>query len=243
LEIFVHDEGSGEAMKKSFFDQLNLRPNERRIVIVVGVVVFIVLNAWFVWPHFNDASKSLATINRGRLDWTNHYEKIQRDTRAGGTRAQINSLMKEEGGDLDTGGSTEIQLTRKVQEKAPQYGVTVLQYNESPSTSTGQTNQFFDERSLRISIQSGESNLVNFLYDMGNDPAMIRVRELHLKPADQNRYRLSGEVLLSAKFQKKQVAPASAAASKTPVRGAATALPKPEMNSSGQKKSPPASKL
>jgi hypothetical protein len=231
-------------MKKNFFDQLNLRPNERRIVIVVGVVVFIVLNAWFVWPHFNDANKSLKMINNGRLDWTNHVETINKDTRAGGTRAQINSLMKEEGGDLDATQSTEIQLTRKVQEKAPQYGVTVLQYTDVQGTAaTGQTNQFFDERALRISIQTGESNLVNFLYDMGNDPAMIRVRELHLKPADQNRYRLSGEVLLSANFQKKQVIPVAVPASKAPVRGAATAVPKAEMKSSGQKKSPPPSKL
>jgi hypothetical protein len=227
-------------MKKSFFDQLNLRPNERRIVIVVGVVVFIVLNAWFVWPHFNDANKALTTINRGRLDWTNHYEKIQRDTRAGGTRAQINSLMKEEGGDLEGGQSKDIQLVRKVQEKAPQYGVTVLQYNESQSTAfNGKTNEFFEERSLRISVQTGESNLVNFLYDMGNDPAMIRVRELHMKPADQNRYRLAGEVLLSANFLKKPSAPATAPTSKAPARAAATSVPKPTMNSSAQKKSPP----
>ena len=228
-------------MKKTIFDQLNLRPNERRIVILVAAVVFIVLNGWFVWPHFSDASKALTTIRNGRLDWTNHYEKIQRDTRAGGTRAQIQSLMKEEGGDLDVGQSTEIQLQRKVQEKAPQYGVTVLQYRDIQTTASGKTNDFFEERTLSISVQSGESNLVNFLYDMGNDPSMIRVRELHLKPADQNRYRLAGDVLLSANFQKKPAA--SAPASKTPGRAAATAIPKPTMNSSGQKKSPSPPKL
>ena len=230
-------------MKKNFFDKLNLRPNERRIVIVVGVVVFIVLNAWVVWPHFNDASNSLKMIDKGRRDWTNEVELINKDTRPGGTRAQINALMREEGGDLDASQSTEIQLTRKVQEKAPQYGVTVIQYRDVQNTATGNTNQFFEERSQSISFQSGESNLVNFLYDMGNDPAMIRVRELHLKPADQNRYRLAGDMLLSANFQKKQSAPAAAPASKAPVRGAATAVPKPEMNSSGQKKPAPPSKL
>jgi len=177
LAIFLHDERSGEAMKKNFFDQLNLRPNERRIVIVVGVVVFIVLNAWFVWPHFNDANKSLAAINKGRLDWTNRYELIQKDTRTGGYRDQIRKLMQEEGGDLESGQSKEIQLTRKVQEKAPQYGVTVVQYNDIQSTAFNEkTNAFFEERSLRISVQAGESNLVNFLYDMGNDPAMIPAR-------------------------------------------------------------------
>lgn len=225
-------------MKKSVLDQLNLRPGERRVVIVVAVICFVVLNAWFVWPHFNDASKALATINKGRLDWTNHYEKIQDDIKPGGTKAQIADLMKEQGSGISMeGGSREIQLQRKVQEKAPQYGVTVLQYNDTPVTAynAGKTNAFFEERSLRISVQCGESNLVNFLYDIGNDSSMIRVSELSLKPADQNRYRLNGQILLSANFPKKQEPPKAAT---TPARGPATAVPKPTMNSSGQKKPP-----
>ena len=224
-------------MKKSFLDQLNLRPGERRVVIVVAVICFVVLNAWFVWPHFGDANRALATINKGRLDWTNHYEKIQNDTKPGGTKAKIAELMKVEGGANLESGSHEIQLQRKVQEKAPQYGVTVLQYTDTPATAynMGKTNAFFEERSLRISVQCGESNLVNFLYDIGNDSSMIRVRELNLKPADQNRYRLNGQILLSANFPKKQE-PAKAAT--TPARGPATAVPKPTINSSGQKKPP-----
>jgi hypothetical protein len=226
-------------MKKNFLEQLNLRPHERRVVIVVAVIVFVVLNAWFVWPHFSDATKDLALINRGRLDWTNHYEKIQQDIRPGGTKAQIDALLKEQGSGANLEGSREIQLQRKVQEKAPQYGVTVLQYNETPTTAfnTGsKTNAFFEERSLRISVQCGESNLVNFLYDIGNDSSMIRVRELDLKPADQNRYRLNGSVLLSANFPKKQPEPVRATT--TPARSAVTNLPKPSMNSTGPKKTP-----
>ncbi|MDB6056176.1 MAG: hypothetical protein JWO95_20, partial [Verrucomicrobiales bacterium] len=148
-------------MKKNFLDSLNLRPHERRVVIVVGVIVFVVLNAWFVWPHFSDASKALATINKGRLDWTNQYEKIQMNIRPGGTKAQIDSLMKEQGSGASLEGSREIQLQRKVQEKAPQYGITVMQYTDTPATAynTGKTNAFFEERSLRISVQCGESNL------------------------------------------------------------------------------------
>jgi len=225
-------------MKKNFLEQLNLRPGERRVVIVVAVIVFVVLNAWFVWPHFSDSSKALGMINKGRLDWTNHYDAIQKDIRPGGTKARIDALLKEQGSGANLEGSREIQLQRKVQEKAPQYGVTVLNYNDIQSTAfnLGKTNAFFEERSLRIGVQCGESNLVNFLYDIGNDSSMIRVRELHLKPADQNRYRLNGEVLLSANFPKKQPEPARATT--TPARPAATAVPKPTINSSGQKKPP-----
>src|SRR4051812_22830112 len=106
----LHDEGSRKPMKKNFFEQLNLRPHERRVVIVVGVIVFVVLNAWFVWPHFSDATRALNTINKGRLDWTNHYEKIQRDTKHGGVREQITELTKEQGASLE--GSRDVELTR-----------------------------------------------------------------------------------------------------------------------------------
>jgi hypothetical protein len=231
-------------MKKNFFEQLNLRPGERRVVIVVGVVVFIVLNAWFVWPHFNDASRSLAAISHGREDWTNRTALIEKDTHPGGLRSQIQGLIKEEGSGALDSGSREVALDRKVQEKAPQYGVSVMNYTPVQNTafSAGKTNEFFEERSLKISVQSGESNLVNFLYDIGNDSSMIRVRELHLKPADQNRYRLNGDILLSANLPKKQPEP-SRAASATPARGPATAVPKPSMNSSKKAPIKPPAKL
>ena len=38
----------------SLFDKLNLRPNERRLVIGVALGVFIILNWIFVWPRFGD---------------------------------------------------------------------------------------------------------------------------------------------------------------------------------------------
>jgi type II secretory pathway component PulM len=36
----------------SVFDRLNLRPQERRLVVIVGIVVFVVLNFVFVFPNF-----------------------------------------------------------------------------------------------------------------------------------------------------------------------------------------------
>ena len=50
-------------MKKSLFDKLNLRPNERRLVIIVLIVVFIILNFIFVWPRFGDWGKIKARRN------------------------------------------------------------------------------------------------------------------------------------------------------------------------------------
>jgi len=91
------------------------------------------------------------------------------------------------------------------------------------------TNEFFEEHSTTISIESQEPQLVNFLYNMGMDPAMIRVAKLDLKPADANRYRLKGGITLTANYAKKP-ATVSVAAAVKPVPGAkpaAVAAPKP----------------
>src|SRR5688572_259332 len=43
---------------KSIFDKLNLRPQERRLVVGVGIIVFAVVNFWFVIPHFGDLGRA-----------------------------------------------------------------------------------------------------------------------------------------------------------------------------------------
>ena len=42
----------------SYLDRLNLRPFEKRLVVAVGAVLFVVLNAWFVVPHFSDLGQA-----------------------------------------------------------------------------------------------------------------------------------------------------------------------------------------
>ena len=42
----------------SYLDRLNLRPFEKRLVVGVAAVFFVVLNAWFVFPHFSDLSQA-----------------------------------------------------------------------------------------------------------------------------------------------------------------------------------------
>jgi hypothetical protein len=57
---------------------------------------------------------------------------------------------------------------------------------------------------------------------MGNDPAMIRVGKLDLKPADQNRYRLRGGITLTANYAKQ---PAAAVTSSGPTKPGAPRSP------------------
>ena len=49
---------TGGGAMTGYLDRLNLRPFEKRLVVGVGAVLFVVLNAWFVFPHFSDLSQA-----------------------------------------------------------------------------------------------------------------------------------------------------------------------------------------
>src|SRR5437870_4754246 len=59
---------------KSVFDKLNLRPQERRLVVIVGIVVFVVLNLVFVRPMFGEYGKTMQR-RKDSLDKLKIYER------------------------------------------------------------------------------------------------------------------------------------------------------------------------
>ena len=111
--------------------------------------------------------------------------------------------MEQQGGAVRLQG--EIQLQETIQAKA--YATHVIVNSQQPiSVRAGQTNEFFEEQSMQITVNTGESELIDFLYQIGGDASMIRVRNLDLRPADANRYRLTGNITLNANYQKKSPA-------------------------------------
>ena len=60
----------------SLLDKLNLRPQERRIVVGVGVLVFVVLNLLFVMPHLNDLGKTELALDRARRSLQTYETEI-----------------------------------------------------------------------------------------------------------------------------------------------------------------------
>src|SRR4051794_16776939 len=73
---------------KGLFDRLNLRPQERRLVVIVGMVVFVLLNMWFVWPYFGDWGKTQADLQRNRATLARYQSEI-------GRRAQYERKVSE----------------------------------------------------------------------------------------------------------------------------------------------------
>jgi Tfp pilus assembly protein PilO len=186
----------------SYLDRLNLRPFEKRLVVGVGAVLFVVLNAWFVFPHFSDLgqakdrrAEALKKLDRwqAEIDQSRKYQ------------AGISNFAKE--GLEVPAEDQQNQFAHAIQNQQAQSGVGIQSFGRT----TTQTNQFFLELTQLISVQSGEGQLVDFLYQLGSGNSLIRVRDLSLKP-DGPRQQLSGTVKLVASYQKnppKKAAPAA----------------------------------
>ncbi len=176
----------------SYLDRLNLRPFEKRLVVGVVAVLFVVLNAWFVVPHFSDladAQKRRTDALKKLADW-----QVEIDQNAKYT-AGINNFLKQ-GQEVPAEDQVN-QFARTIQDQQARSGVGIQSFGRT----TYATNQFFVELTQVITVQSGEAALVDFLYNLGERNSLIRVRDLALKP-DGPRQQLSGNVKLVASYQK-----------------------------------------
>ena len=172
-------------------DKLNMRPGERRLLVAVALVLFVVVNVWFVWPHFGDLQKA-RNKRATALDMLYRYnEEI-------GKKAERETEVKR----LESAGSNvarqnqAIELLRAIQKKASANHVSITG-NSRQST---RTNEFFLENSQNITTLSEESELIDFLYDLGSGNSTIRVRDLTVRP-DPQRYKLSSNIKLVSSYR------------------------------------------
>lgn len=189
----------------SYLDRLNLKPNERRLVVFVGVVVFVVLNVWLVWPHYGDWNRTQRRLQKARktlqmfkdeLGQSPEYEK------------RVRSFEKDN--PAATRDDQSIELLRIIQTKAGENRVNIM----SMPRAANETKEFFIEQRQTVTVQATEESLVNFLYNLGAGESMIRVRELSLRP-DAPHQQLGGNIQLVASYQRQLGAgPGPAAAAK-----------------------------
>ncbi len=187
---------------KKYFDQL--RPNERRLVVGVGVLLLFVLNYVFIWPHFGDWGKLSERLSTAEVRLKNYQDTI---TQKPALEKQVNTI--ENGGGAVPPEDQGINFIREVQSQAIKTGVAIVNTSRQ---STHTNDAFFVEQIQNITVSATDEQLVNFLYQLGNDPAMIRVRDLELQP-DTSHMKLTANIMLVASYQKnvpiKRAAPAA----------------------------------
>jgi Tfp pilus assembly protein PilO len=182
----------------SSLDKLNLRPGEKRLLVVIGIVLFIVLNVMFVQPRFGEFGKlrreseelenEMAKFQR-EIDKQPIYEKTLREMEGQGSRI----VRKEQS----------LRMLETVQSQALASGVSLTSTRHlAGSGFNTSTNAFFDEQSLNVTYDTaGYRQLTSFLVSLAEHEAMIRVRHMDVKPSP-NQQRLQGSITLVASFQR-----------------------------------------
>ena len=176
---------------KKYFAQL--RPLERRLVVGVAVILFLVLNAVFIWPHFSDWGNY-----RKRLDDANIKLKLYQTAVAQmpGLEAQVKNFASE--GEFVAQEDQAINFTRTIQSQSSASGV---QLQNTSRQITHTNDAFFIEQVQNINVLATDDQLVDFLYKLGSGASTIRVRDLELQP-DPPHQRLSANIRLVASYQK-----------------------------------------
>ncbi|HEX4263916.1 MAG TPA: hypothetical protein VH597_06215 [Verrucomicrobiae bacterium] len=199
---------------KEFFARLN--PTERRFVVGVGVLFFLVANLVWVWPHFSDWGATKSRMNKA----ADNQATFQRGAdKIPALKREIDKFQRQ--GDVVPQDDQAVQFVRLIQKQAAQSGVIII--NMGSQRQSGSTNNpFFVEQNETITLQSQEKALVDFLYSLGAGTSLIRVKVLSVQP-DQSHQQLTSRVTLIASYQRKAPAPRSAA----PAAAAATPAAKP----------------
>ncbi|HEU6447075.1 MAG TPA: hypothetical protein VFV23_01395 [Verrucomicrobiae bacterium] len=197
---------------KKYFAQL--RPMERRLAVGVAVVLILVLNWVYIWPHFSDWGKlqSRRTAANKKLDL---YHKAIAEIPT--LQKEVNALQNQ--GEFVPPEDQAFNFLRLIQSQAVQSGVGIV--NQSRAQ-TRTNDVFFIEQVQNMQVVATDDQLVDFLYKLGSGGSMIRVRGLEMQP-DVAHQHLSAQIQLVASYQKK---PPVAAAVKTNAPAAArTATP------------------
>ncbi|HVV01679.1 MAG TPA: hypothetical protein VHH88_09985 [Verrucomicrobiae bacterium] len=177
---------------------------EKRMVAGIGIAVFILINLWFVVPHFSDWGDVQARNAKAQRT----LQVFQNEINQRPTYERMLASFEGEGQNVPAEDQS-IHFSGLIQSEALRAGVAIL----STARQTTTTNQFFLELSQTIRVQSREQPLVDFLYNLGSSNSMIRVRDLTINP-DQARQQLIANIKLVASYQKKTASRSTTSATK-----------------------------
>jgi hypothetical protein len=180
---------------KKYLSQL--RPMERRLVIGVAVVIFLVLNWLLVWPHFSDWDDLSRRLNSATAKLSLYQTAV---TQIPKLQAEVDTY--ESAGDVVAPEDQSINLMRTIQSQASVSGVGIQNF----SRQTTDTNDLF------------------FIKQVQNIVVIATDEQLVLQP-DGPHYHLSANIRLVASYQKsfgpaggRKSAPANNAVAPVPVQ-------------------------
>jgi hypothetical protein len=191
---------------KSLFDRLNLRPQERRLVVIVGMAIFVVLNVWFVWPYFGKWSEVSNKMSRSQTTLKRYKDEIAKKPTYEAKEKELANIGELLVSELDLE-----KIARKQMSLAPGFTITTSDSRNRVSAAGSNTNRFFQEQMFTIQFNSGGKDLVDFLVGIASENTLMRVREMTVRP-DPSQTRLSGSMVLVGNLQRRNTNTTSNAA-------------------------------
>ena len=212
---------------KEFFNKLT--PAERRLVVFVGIGVFVVINIWFIIPMFGDYGKHQEQRTKAQRQVETYKTEINKKK---DYESKINVLSKQ-GGAVPT-ETAALRLSQEVSSQAALSGVTLPTITPMSRGPVGnKTNAFFEEASVGVTFNTGEKELLDFLYRLADKDLLIRAKSMQLQPDVPGRMRLQGSLTLVKSYQRPTpVKSAPAPAAKPTNAPAARPPPKPPVQPS-----------
>lgn len=159
--------------------RLNLAPGERRLVLLIMVIAFLVVNYWFVWPRFGEWGQLGFQLETSRQKLETQRREAER---LEFYQASLQKLESQAG--VVPRGEEATAFLATVQALARERNLPVYNWGNvaTPRTGPGATNQFFEERTLTLRANPNEEVLVDFLHRLSSANSAFRVRDLTLRP-------------------------------------------------------------
>jgi hypothetical protein len=182
----------------TLFDKLNLRPQERRLVMVAMVVLFAVINVWLIIPHFGEWRVVLDKLQRTRATLKTYSEeteqkKIQKSK-------DTLDAMKDRG-EFVMPEDQSLTLLQTVQSEAATANLYVTKLSPAGGGPIP-NNPFFEEQRVTMTAVAGEPELVDFLLKLGKGNSLVRIRDMDLRP-DPTGVKLSVNLTIVGNYLKK----------------------------------------
>lgn len=205
----------------SLFDKWGLSPQERRLVVGVGIAVFVVLNFALIIPKFGEFGRLQQKIKDIQTLQLDKYKAEIANKPV--YEAKIRDLLKNQGSDVPSEEAA-LRIFDEVNAQAALAGVNLTSISPVNRAGSGKTNLFFEEASVAVQYNSAEKELIDFLYNIADRSLLIRAKSMTIAPDAATRTRLQGQLTLVKSYQRKPPPkPASAKpAATTPAKPAAS---------------------
>jgi len=217
----------------SLFDKWGLSLQERRLVVGVGIAVFVVLNFWLIIPKFGEFGRLQRETQRIQTQQLDKYKAEIANKPVYETK--IRDLLKMQGSDVPTEAAA-LRIFDEVNAQAALAGVNLSSISQVTRGSS-KTNIFFEEASVGVDFNTGEKELVEFLYRVADRDLLIRAKSMTLGP-DITRTRLQGKLTLVKSFQRTKPAAAAAKPAAAPAKAGTAPAPVPARATNAPAKPP-----